>query len=461
MSNQDQGEFYSEFGTFDVNITLPENYIIGATGNLQNSEEVQMLDQLAKDTSWIKDIDSEKAEFPPSSEKMKTLRYTENQIHDFAWFADKRFHVLKGKVKLANSGKEITTWVMFTNQQAKLWKDAIPYVNNAIRLFSKWNGDYPYQSFTAVQSALSAGDGMEYPGITVIGLAKDDYGLDEVIAHEIGHSWFYSALGTNERRYPFLDEGITSANEVRYMHERYPLKKLWETNVRNLKLAKFFHIDQMPVKQMRELEWLSQARDNLEQSVNLPADDYNTLNYSLMIYNKAGTSFNYLRAYLGDSVYDSAMHDYYRLWKFKHPQPNDLQKVFESNTGKDLSWFFADLIGTTKRMDYKVVSFANQKLLVRNKGKLVSPTVISGMIGDSICFEKWVDGFEGEKEIDIPKGNYTELKIDPRRVTPELFRLNNNILTTGIFPKADPLQNTTLLFAGRSRKTASHVFPGS
>jgi hypothetical protein len=440
MSNQDQGEFYSEFGSFDVNITLPENYIIGATGNLQNPEEVEMLNQLAADTSWIKNIDSENDDFPASSEKMKTLHYTENQIHDFAWFADKRFHVLKGKVKLPNSGKEITTWVMFTNQQANLWKDAIPYVNHSILLFSKWNGDYPYQSFTAVQSALSAGDGMEYPGITVIGQVKDAYELDDVIAHEIGHNWFYSALGSDERRYPFMDEGITSANEVRYMYERYPQKKLWETNVRNLKLAKFFRIDQMPVKQMRELEWLSQARDNLEQSINLPADDFNTLNYSLMIYNKAATGFNYLRAYLGDSIYDSLMHEYFSQWKFRHPQPDDFRKVFELGTGKDLNWFFSDFIGTTKRMDYEVVHYANQKLLVRNKGELNSPLIIAGMIGDSICFEKWVDGFEGQKEIDIPVGNYTELIIDPNRVTPELLRLNNNIRTSGIFPKKDPIQ---------------------
>ena len=439
MSNQDQGEFYSEFGSFDVSITLPSNYIVGATGNLQNPYEAEMLDQLAADTTWTVRLEAEEDSFPPSSAQMKTLRYTENQIHDFAWFADKRFHVLKGKVKLPESGREVTTWLMFTNQQANLWKEAIPYVNQAIWYFSKWNGDYPYRSFTAVQSALSAGDGMEYPGITVIGLAKDAYGLDEVIAHEIGHSWFYSALGSNERRYPFMDEGITSANEVRYMHEQYPQKKLWETNVRNLKLARFFHIDQMPVRQMRELEWLAQARDNLEQSINLPADDYSTLNYSLMIYNKAGTGFNYLRSYLGDSIYDSAMHEYFSKWKFRHPQPDDLQRIFESNTSKNLSWFFDGYIATTKRTDYKVVGFANQKLLVRNKGELISPLVISGMIGDSICFEKWVDGFEGQQQIAIPPGNYTELKIDPRHVTPEIFRLNNNILTKGIFPKADPI----------------------
>jgi len=440
MSYQDQGEFYSEFGRFDVSITLPANYIVGSTGNLQNKEEAEMLDQLASDTSWVSTIDYKDVDIPPSSNNLKTLRYTENNIHDFAWFADKRFHVLKGKVKLPDSGREVTSWVMFTNQQAEIWKDALSYVNNAIMYFSKWNGEYPYQSFTAVQSALNAGDGMEYPGITVIGMAKDAYTLDEVITHEIGHSWYYSALGSDERRYPFMDEGITSSNEVRYMNETYPQKKLWEVYLNNKKLARFFHIDKMPVRQMLEFEWMAQARENLEQSINLASEDYTTLNYSLIIYNKAGAGFKYLRSYLGDSVYDSAMHDYYRNWKFKHPQPDDLRQSIESSTGKDLSWFFNDFVGTTKRLDYEVVRLEDQQLLVKNKGELVSPLVISGMIGDSICFEKWVDGFEGQQWIKLPEGSYSEIKIDPRHVMPELFRRNNNIRKTGIFPKSDPVR---------------------
>ena len=446
MSYQDQGEFYSEFGSFDVSITLPANYIVGATGNLQNEKEAEMLDKLAADTSWISTVDFENVDFPASSKQLKTLRYTENNIHDFAWFADKRFHVLKGKAKLPDSGREVTSWVMFTNQQAEIWKDAIPYVNNAIAWFSKWDGEYPYQSFTAVQSALNAGDGMEYPGITVIGIVTDAYTLDEVITHEIGHCWYYSALGSDERRYPFMDEGITSSNEVRYMNERYPQKKLWEVYLNNKKLAKFFHIDKMPVRQMLEFEWMAQARENLEQPINLTSSDYNTLNYSLIIYNKAGAGFKYLRSYLGDSIYDSAMHDYYRNWKFKHPQPDDLQKSFEVSTGKDLTWFFSDFIGTTKRLDYEVVRLKDQQLLVKNNGELVSPLVISGMIGDSICFEKWVDGFDGQRWVELPRGNYTEIKIDPRHVMPELYRLNNNIRKTGIFPKSDPIR-TQLYFS--------------
>lgn len=446
MPYLDQGEFYSEFGTFDVRITLPQNYIVAATGNLQNKQEIEILDKLAADTAWINTSREEKFDFPPSSVQTKTVRYTGNNMHDFAWFADKRFHVLKDKVILPKSGKEVTTWLMFTDQQSELWKNAIPYINNAIIDFSAWIGDYPYSSFTAVQSALNAGLGMEYPGITVIGLTKNAYFLDQVIAHEAAHNWFYAALGSNERRFPFMDEGIVTSYEMRYLTKRYPNKKLWENYLKKQKQAKFFHVDKIPIEQMMELEWLVSARNNLEQPANMTSTDYNEMNYSLITYNKTALGFNYLRAYLGDTLFDSIIQDYYRQWEFKHPQPDDLRRVFESHTDKDLDWFFDGLIGTTKRLDYKMVRYENNRLLIKNVGELVSPLLIAGMSNDSVCFEKWVDGFDGQKWIDIPQGNFTEFKIDPDHVMPELYRINNNIRTSGIFPKADPVQ-PQLLFS--------------
>ena len=457
MPYLDQGEFYSEFGSFDVSITLPVNYTVGATGNLQNKKEAERLEKLAADTAWKSTLESGGNDFPPSSEQIKTLRYTQNQIHDFAWFADKRFHVLKGKVTLPSSGKEVTTMVLFTNQQSQLWRDALQYVNNSILRFSNLIGDYPYNAYTAVQSALTAGTGMEYPGITVIGLVDDAYTLDDVIAHEACHSWFYSALGSNERRYPFMDEGITTSYEVRYMNERYPEKKLWEKYFKNLKKAEFIHIDKMPVNKIAEMEWLLQSRRNLEQPINLAAPDYSMMNYSIIIYDKVAIGFNYLRAYLGDSVFDSTMHYYYSRWKSAHPQPDDLRRLFESQTGKDLTWFFNDFIGTTKRVDYKIVNLKNQQLIVKNNGELASPLVICGMIGDSICFKKWSDGFIGKRIIDIPNGNYSEVKIDPMNIMPELNRFNNNIRKSGIFPKSDPVR-PQLLFTIEDPEKRSLIY---
>ena len=440
MPYLDQGEFFSEFGKFKVSITLPSNYVVGATGNLWNPEEIKWLDKLASDTAWLKIPDYINNAFPPSSNQMKTLIYTEDNIHDFAWFADKRFHVLKGSISLPESGRQVTTWAMFTNKEAYLWRKAISYINNSLWYLSKWNGDYPYNQFTAVQSSLNSGDGMEYPELTVVSGGENSYLLEDVLCHEICHSWFYSALGSNERRFPFMDESITSANESRFMQMRHPDKKLWELSLRNKKMATLIHAENIPVQRIEELDWVIPARINLEQPINLAASQYSNDNYGSIIYSKAPQGFNYLRSYLGTSLYDSVMHDYYRIWKNKHPMPDDLRKVFESHTNKDLSWFFDDFLGTTKRLDYKIVDFKDRKTLIKNKGELNGPLLIEEIKGDSIISKKWEDGFKGSKWIDTGPGDYSEIRIDPGHKMTELFRLNNNIRTSGIFRKADPFQ---------------------
>ena len=448
MPYLDQGEFYSEFGSFNVSITLPENYTVGATGDLQDESELERLELLSTDTIWentagliVPD------DIPPSSDQFKTLHYTGNNIHDFAWFADKRFHVLKGIVNLPESGRSVTTWVMFTDNQADLWKYALDYVNNSITYFSEKIGDYPYNSFTAVQSTMNAGEGMEYPGLTVIDRTLDAYSLEKVLAHEICHNWFYSSLGSNERKYPFMDEGITSLYDNLYMNMRYPEKKMWELLFKKEKLAKFLQIEKLPVRSISEIVWLVQARQNLEQPLNIAAPDYTFINYGAIIYSKAYLGFDFLRSYLGDSVFDEAMHEYYRIWKSKHPRPEDLQDIFEAVSEKDLKWFFRDLIGTTKRIDYKVLNINNQQLLIKNNGEIASPFNISGLENDSVVFEKWTEGFYGKKWIDIPKNeNYSKIIIDPGHIMPETFRLNNDIRKSGIFRKADPVR-PQLLFA--------------
>jgi hypothetical protein len=455
MSYLDQGEFYSEFGSFDVSITLPENYIVGSTGNLQNEEEKEMLFRFSTDTLWTRTRYYGSDEFPPSSDNLKTLRYTAGNVHDFAWFADKRFNVRKGTVILPD--KEVSTWIMFTDQEAYLWKDAVSYVNSAIGYFSKWIGSYPYDNFTAVQSALNSGAGMEYPGLTVIGLAGDPYFLDQVLAHEICHSWFYSAIGSDERQNPFMDESIAAAYEARYLEERYPDKKLWEAGFKNQKLAQFFKIDEIPVQRIQEMEWLVSAGKNIEQPVNLAAVDYSFENYGSIIYYKAAQGFNYLRTYLGDSLFDTIMHDYYRQWNGRHPRPDDLRAAFELQTNADLDWFFVDFMQTTKRLDYKIARSENQKLLIRNKGELNAPLAITVKNGDTVSSEQWEEGFEGKKWIDVPWEADSEIKIDPSHRMTEINRLNNNIRTSGVFRKADPF-HLRFLYTIEEPETRSLVF---
>ena len=260
-----QGEFFSEYGTFDVRITLPNNYTVGATGDFvpgseNNDTEVKRLAQLVEETeTWVTKEGWNDAtnEFPASSEDMKTLHFRQSQVHDFAWFADKRYKVLQGEVTLPGDGRAVTTWAMFTPEEGELWQKAPEYLHDATYYYSLWNGDYPYNQVTAVDGTISAGGGMEYPNVTVIGRSGSDSGLETVIVHEVGHNWFYGILGSNERENAWMDEGINSFNETRYLLTKYGENKdisLLLGGENNL--AKRFELDDFQYKWIDELSYL-------------------------------------------------------------------------------------------------------------------------------------------------------------------------------------------------------------
>jgi hypothetical protein len=421
----DQGEFYSEFGKYSVSITLPVNYTICASGDLVSGTEERLSTSASNPFS--------------SSQKMKTVVYQREKIHDFAWFAGSDYYTIHGTAVLP-SGRQVMTKAVFTSGNAYTWTFAPEFISDALSSLSQWIGDYPYESFTAVEGALGAGSGMEYPGLAVIGSVNDPYSLDEVIVHEACHSWFYSSIATDERRYPFMDEGITTAYEVRYMSRKYPGKKLWEVYLNNLKLARAFNLEEVPVEKMTEIEWLIGERNNTSQPACLSSEFFTETNYNNIVYYKSGQGFNYLRAYLGDELFDRIIHEYYSEWGSAHPGPSDLRHVFESCTGKDMSWFFDDFIGTTKRFDYSINRIKDNRVLVRNRGEMVSPFPITGKINDSVVFYFWSDGFARKKWIALPGTGFSELQINSNHLIPEINYLNNNIRSKGTFRKSDPLR---------------------
>ena len=172
----DQGEFYSEFGNFDVSITLPKNYVVAATGDLQNEDEKNWLLTRSSFT-WEPIKEKIKTKygqtktkiqlFPTSSSELKTLKYIQNNVHDFAWFADKRFIVKHDTCQLA-SGKIIDAYTFYTPSESETWKNSLQTVKDAIRTRSEWIGEYPYNVVSAVQGPEGFGGGMEYPTITLI-----------------------------------------------------------------------------------------------------------------------------------------------------------------------------------------------------------------------------------------------------------------------------------------------------
>lgn len=218
----DQGEFYSEFGNFHVFITVPKNYVVGASGDLLTASEVTFLDSIAAVTA-TKTFETKDLSFPPSSPTTKTLEYMLKDAHDFAWFADKRFNVMKSSVTLPEPERVVTTYAYFNDEHGQEWLKAAEYVDRAVAFYSDNVGEYPWNVAQAVDGSLEVegAGGMEYPTITVITGKFDAKMLDNVITHEVGHNWFYGILGSNEREHGWMDEGMNTFYENRYMATYY------------------------------------------------------------------------------------------------------------------------------------------------------------------------------------------------------------------------------------------------
>ncbi|MDN4166872.1 M1 family metallopeptidase [Cytophagales bacterium LB-30] len=441
----DMGEFYSEFGSFEVKITLPKNYKVAATGVLQEEAEKQWLMEQVAATEALKEYPSDKS-FPPSSLEFKTLTFVQDSIHDFAWFADKRYLVSKSQVKL-ESGKKVDSWAFYLGSKAHLWNKATMYIDSALYYYSKWVGDYPYSHATAVQGALLAGGGMEYPMITVISAGSSDFELDQVVTHEVGHNWFYGILGSNERDHAWMDEGFNSFVENRYMLTRYP-KATFENVVGKVKPMQWAHIPSTPYHRFHALLGILPASYGKQEVVNTSSNDLSSMNYGLLSYHRTSTLLTYLKAYLGEETFDRCMHTYFERWKFKHPSPQDVQKVFEEVSGKNLSWFFGDLFNSLDQIDYALQKVEKKgdsyAIRVKNGGDIASPFVVDVVKGDVSIAQHWFDGHEGVKEYSIPYAEADRLVINYAYDIPEIRLENNSYETKGLLPRLEPLSMNLL-----------------
>ncbi|MBK8555358.1 MAG: M1 family metallopeptidase [Lewinellaceae bacterium] len=461
MPYLDQGEFYSEFGSYDVTITLPDNYVVGATGVLLTPSESAFLAQKAAETAalvaeWEKE-DPPKGNkrvhaFPASSPNTKTLHYQAEKVHDFAWFADKRFHVLRDTAVLA-SGKTVDCWALFTDEQRHLWTKGAFYVKRSVEFLSNTVGEYPWPQATAVHSALSAGGGMEYPMITVIGDSGSGNGLDEVITHEVGHNWFYGILASNERAHPWMDEGMNSYYEQRYMRKYYG-----KSDIANIKLPKkIYNPDQNG--SILEIAYLYFARDRQDTPPDSDSDQFSSVGYGIQVYMKTAMCMRWLEGSLGIEQFDKMMQDYYQRWNFKHPYPEDVAASF-SNSGVDAGWFFQTM-QTQHQADMAVTAKPQENpdgdgflLKVKNKGSLAAPFPISAMEDGKVVSTQWYPALQTkEQTIDFKTDGHPDgFIIDAEHRTLELNRRNNQT-----DPK--PIQVGTLLPIQNPSKNQLGILP--
>lgn len=431
MPYLNQGEFYSEFGSFDVSITLPANYVVGATGELiDNPTEEAWMDSLSR-----AELPKQRSNaFPPSAKNTKTMRFKQDKVHDFAWFADKRYLVRTGEVTLPRSGRTVKTQVLFTPQNAGLWTDAITYVNESVRLYSQWVGDYRYSRCTAIDGTIAAGGGMEYPMITIIGNMGSAVELDQVIAHEVGHNWFYGMLASNERNHPWMDEGMNSFFEQRYMDTRYPGRLALDIQGLPIKLLPK---GQGPSFRMQnELMYRYDARRNWDSPTSSSSTTFSEVDYGTTVYAKTALIFDQLRGSLGDALFDSCTQAYFNEWAGKHPQPADVRASYEHTSGKDLGWCFGELIGTADKPDVKARKLKNGQLTYRSTAVDGFPFPVTAWNGTDSLGTMWIAGNHGRNTVPLPWPNATRIRIDDDTRTLDIDRRNNDLRSFGLLKRS-------------------------
>lgn len=409
ISYLDQGEFFSEYGTYDVAITVPSNYVVMATGNCTDAAENAFMDSLAaaplpSDTLY-------RRHFPASALTTKTIHFQEDNVHDFAWFADKRYIVRKDTVTSPGSGKVITTWTAFTPPYQHQWANGNKYLADAVHHYGKWVGPYPYNTIKAALGDMKAGGGMEYPTLTLIDRVASAK-LETVVVHEAGHNWFYGMLGSNERDHAWMDEGLNSFYEQ--------------------KTTKALHPDSTGKRKSvfeESLIYYQLAQTNEDQAINNGSAHFrNMINYGLDVYYKSALMLGWLEEYMGPATFEKAMKAYFSKWCFAHPYPEDFRAVMQQHTDKDLSWFFDTILNTDRPIDYRFgkIHKAGDKteVTIVNRTGITAPVKINAVnAADSVVATVWTEPFAHKTITTIPSENWTRLRIDD--IVPDARTANN------------------------------------
>ncbi len=450
MPYLDQGEFYSEFGTFDVSITLPRDYVVMATGDLIDGDrEYSWLDSLAAEGAKVAALSKKELKVwrkkqmkvqrkrdrkakkhrkeqavEPAQRDLKTLHYHQEKVHDFAWFADRDYIVQKGSLTTPELNRKVTLWSAYLPKNAELWRNSLEYLHDAGYWYSKFYGDYPYNHITAVDGDLSAGGGMEYPNITVISTTQNKTMLEMVIMHEVGHNWVYGILGSNERDHAWMDEGLNEYSNSIYWEKKYGWKA--PLNVLPEKLPRF-------ILRNADFTWLleysgyqSRAFTRDDQPIELTSEEFNLRNYGSIVYGKTGAYTYFLHHFLGEATMFGALHDYYQTWKFHHPRPADFKNIFDQHVDIDLSWYFDGVLHSTDFVDYAIEDVSRDSITIVNKGKLKAPLQLAFCdLNKNLQVSRgWYEGFTGSKTIPLENPGLC-VRVDPYEILPDIDRSNN------------------------------------
>lgn len=375
-------EFHGVWGNYDVKISIDKNYTIGASGYLQNKNEIGHGYQ---DTG-IEVKHSKKT-------KNLTWHFVAPMVHDFAWGADNNF--IHDKI-IGENGVELHFLYKNDPEYIKNWKDMQPKTAELLSFFNKAIGTYPYKQYSVIQG----GDGgMEYAMCTLITGKRSLPSLVGVTAHEMAHSWFQHILATNESKHEWMDEGFTSFISDLAMTEVMPSKN--KKDDENPFLSSYNNYFYM-------------VTTGKEQPQSTHADRYDeNMVYGISSYSKGTVFLTQLGYLIGAENMMKTLKRYYHDYKFTHPTPNDFKRTAERVSGAVLDWYLVDWTQTTNTIDYGIKNIDDSgKITLERIGRTPMPLDILVVYEDDSMESFYVPNplMRFEKENPYPQIKRTVLK---------------------------------------------------
>lgn len=360
----DDGEFTLTFGDYKVRITVPSDHIVGATGWLQNPDQVLSKEQIERfqraqksfdQQVWIVTDKEALAKEKDKSKKTSTWVFHAESVRDFGFATSRRFIWDAQAVKIGS--RSVLAQSLYTKEAAPLWpKESTKAVKNALEVYSQRTIDYPYPTAYSVNWV---GGGMEYPMISFNGRRpKPDGTYDQrtlermvaVIVHEVGHNFFPMIINSDERQSAWMDEGLNSFMETETIKERYPGFDVTANTPKGV--SNFMKGDK------------SIRRPIMASADNQGAD------YGNNGYDKPAAALSLLReTVMGPELFDKAFKEYSTRWAFKHPKAGDFFRTMEDASAVDLDWFWRGWFFGTDHVDVTVADVKWYKV----KGTTVDP----------------------------------------------------------------------------------------
>ena len=373
-------EFYGPFGSFDVTIKIPSEYVVAATGILQDPEKIGH--------GYVQNEPDKKAD-------KLSWRFKANNVHDFVWAADPDY---THQIRKAYNG----TLLRFFYQENEKTKDnweALPRIMDAALQYLNENfGEYPYPEYSFIQG----GDGgMEYPMATLITGERNITSLTGVSVHELVHSWYQGVIATNEALYHWMDEGFTNYVSSEVMN-----------HLKSLKLIPGLPEDNPQLSGVRG--YVNFTKSGLEEPLNTHADHFQTnAAYGMAAYTKGQVLLEQLRYIMGDEAFRKGMKRYFNEWKFRHPKPDDFFRVMEKSCGLELDWFKEYFVQTTHTMDYALTRYGYECVIIEKIGRVPMPLDITVTFMDGKVKKYYIP-------VDLQRGNkkgaddFTDFKVEKR-----------------------------------------------